>query len=318
MRTFFIKSIIFLSIILALLLLLDRFYTNYVASHKNVCEKSDWVLNQYNKEFDFAFIGNSRVINGIDINEVEKVTKLTGINLGLTGANYAENYLLLQQFLKNGNKVRNLIVQIDMHSLRSSTLPYPFHNTNYMHLLSDPSVYEIYKDNTELYRLLLWKYIPFARYMEFSSRFVLYKILKGGYECTASSVFDPTKGSDLHKDKKFVPEALSYSYWEIDEKDQKYLNKLVAFAKKQNMNVIFYTAPIFNGYYPYQLKLSEIIDYEKKMAQKLGIAYFDFSSPQNPLCSDVTNFNDNIHMNVTGTQRFSASIADSLKNKLNQ
>ena len=302
---------------LGLLILLDRFYTNYVSSHKNVCEKSDWVLNHTDEAYDFAFIGNSRVINGIDINEVEKITGKTGINLGLTGANYAENYLLLAQFLKSGNSVKNLVVQIDMHSLKSSTLPYPFHNTNYMHLLNDPSVYEIYKDNTAMYRLLMWKYIPFVRYMEFSSRFVLYKILKGGYECKTSEVYDLSKGSDLHKNKEFVPESLTNTSWEIDSTDQKYLDKLTTFAKEKKINVIFYTAPIYSNYFSYQLKVDEILGTEKEMARKQGIKYFDFSSPINPLCSDANNFNDNIHMNVTGTKKFTASIADSIRSILN-
>ncbi len=317
MKEFFIKGSVFLLIVTGMLKLLDVYYTNHVSKHKNLCEKSDWVLNHQNEKYDFAFIGNSRVINGIDINEVERVTGKKGINLGLTGANYAENYLLLTEFFKQGNSVKNLIVQVDMHSLKSSRLPYPFHNTNYMHLLNDPGVYSIFKDNTEAYRLWMWKYIPFVRYMEFSSHFVLYKILKGGFECTASDIFDPGKGSELHPDKPFTPTDKNYAYWNVNENDQNYLNGIVKFSKEKNVNLIFYTAPIYSGYYKYQLNLEKVIDEQKQKAAKEAIPYYDFSEPKNPLCNEVKYFNDNIHMNATGVKQFSSVIADSIKAKLN-
>ena len=41
----------------------------------------------------------------IDINVIEKKTRRKGINLGLRGANFSENYLVLDQFLKSRNKL---------------------------------------------------------------------------------------------------------------------------------------------------------------------------------------------------------------------
>ena len=109
MVKFVLKFILFLSIIFIILKLMDKYYTNYALKHKNVCEKSDWALNHKNQTFDYAFIGNSRVMNMVDINSIEKRIDKTGINLGLIGANYAESCILLDQFLKNGNKIKNLI-----------------------------------------------------------------------------------------------------------------------------------------------------------------------------------------------------------------
>ena len=291
---------------------MDIYYTNYAIKNKNVCEKSDWVLNYTNKSFDFAFIGNSRVINMVDIKTIEDKTGKKGINLGLTGANYAENYLVLDQFIKAGNKIKNLVVQIDMHSLKSSTLPYPFHNYNYMHLLGDTTVNNIYKDNNPYYKVLLWRYIPFARYMEFSNRYVFYKMLKGGFECKNNAELDSTKGTEQLFYKEFTPPQNQYAYWSVSPLDKKYLDKLITFSNQKNINIIFYTAPMYYKYFPYQLKLKEILDDFKTNVSGKGISYFNFSNTDNFLCTDLKNYNDQIHMNMDGVRKFSSVISDSL------
>ena len=262
MKAFALKSILLIAVISVLLTFLDRFYTKYTLSHKNLCEKSDWILNHKDQKFDFAFIGNSRVINMVDINAFEKATNKSGINLGLIGANYSENYLVLDQFLKSGNSLKNLIIQIDMHNLNSSKeLGYPFHNYNYMYLLKDTTVFNVFKDNNPTYKTMIWKHIPFTRYMEFSNKYVFYKILKGGYECKTSDDFDSSKGSIVLNgpfDKK--KHVSTYTYWTIKENDEKYLFKLIQLAIQNNIHVVFYSAPIYCNYLRYQLRYKEVLN----------------------------------------------------------
>jgi hypothetical protein len=304
--------------VLAFLKVMDVIYTAYSVKHKNVCDKAEWILNHTGKDLDFAFIGNSRVENGVDINQVERLTEKKGINLGVIGVNYAENYLLLDQFIRNGNKVKNLIIQVDMHSLNSTKeLNYPFHDYKYMPFLNDTTVYAVFKDNVAGYKLFLWRYIPFVRYMEYSNRYVFYKILKGGFECTKSDTYDPTKGSDIHADKPMKPYKDTYVYWTVKENDKKYLFKLIEYGKKNNMSVILYSAPVYSRYKKNQLKYAEIIDEIKAEAASQSIRFFDFSTPSYSTCNLPEYFNDNIHMNASGVTRFSASISDSLKAVLN-
>ena len=314
MKAFTIKAILLIAIIFVLLTALDRYYTKYTISHKNLCEKSDWILNHKDEKFDFAFIGNSRVINMVDINAIEKLTNKSGINLGLIGANYSENYLVLDQFLKAGNTIKNLIIQMDMHNLNSSKeLGYPFHNYNYMHLLSDTTVFNVVKDNNPGYKAFIWKYIPFSRYMEFSNKYVFYKILKGGYECKTSDDFDATKGSTLingpFDPKKHVSK---YTYWTIKENDEKYLFKLIELAKAKNIQVVFYSAPIYCNYLNYQLRYKEVFNEIKNKIIHKNIKVFDFNQGTNLIGKDITNFNDNIHLNSIGVQKFSISLIDSI------
>ncbi len=313
MSKFVLKFILFLSIIFIILKLMDKYYTNYALKHKNVCEKSDWALNHKNQTFDFAFIGNSRVMNMVDINSIEKRIDKTGINLGLIGANYAESCILLDQFLKNGNKIKNLIIQIDMHSLNSNKeLLYPLHYYNYIHLLADSSVSKIFKDNMNSYKFILWKYLPFIRYMEFSQKYRLYKMLKGGFECKTNDKYDSTKGGDivtngvLNENEKY-----NYLYWSINENDEKYLMNLITFAKLKGINPILFTAPIYYKYVNYQLNYSNILKKVIVKTNKLGVRYFDFSKIHD-LCANRNDFNDNIHMNIRGVVKLTKILSDSI------
>lgn len=299
-----------------ILSVLDAYYTKYTLAHKNLCEKSDWIMNHQYQSFDFAFIGNSRVINMIDVNVVEKKTGKSGINLGLVGANNAESYIILNRFLNSGNSIKNLIIQVDMHSLDSKTLPYPFHSYNYMHLLSDSIVSNTFKDNVSITKWLMWKYIPFARYMEFSNKYVLYKIVKGGYECKVNEKFDTSKGSDIENNKVLKPEKYEYKYSIVEKTDKKYFDKLIQLANQKGMNVILYTAPMYHQYFDHQLKLKDILNEIGKEAKEQHIPYVNFSGTMDSLCTDTKNYNDNIHMNDIGVYKFSLAIADSLKQVL--
>lgn len=312
MARLLIKLAVFVAIMFSILWCLDAYYTRYTNTHKNVCQKPDWILNHTNQSYDFAFIGNSRTYNMTDVPMIERKTGKSGINLSETGSNYSELYVLLYEFLKNGNTVKNLIVQVDMVNLDTREYQFKFHNYSFMHLFSDPVVYDIYKENNPFYKILIWKYIPFTRYMEFSNRFVFYKIVKGGFECKTDPGLDTSRGGAYLSGSRFYPEK-PRPKWIVQDFDNKYLDKLVDFAREKNIHVIFYTAPVYSKYLSSAPNnYDEIIRFLRSKAQAKNIPYFDFSSMQNPICGDVRNFYDNTHMNITGTRLFAAGLADSL------
>ncbi|MCW3077779.1 MAG: hypothetical protein JWO32_2388 [Bacteroidetes bacterium] len=313
MKLFLRNVTIFFIIVFISFLLLDKYYTSYSLNHPNVCEKSDWILNHKNESFDFAVLGNSRVMHMVDISTIEKHTGKTGINLGIRGANFAENYLVLDQFLKKGNTIKNLAIEVNMHNLDSrKQLEYPFHDYNYVSYLKDTSVYNTFKDNVPYHKVLMWKFIPFIRYMEFSNRFSLYKIIKGGFECKINPVFDLTKGSEIVNDKVFKDEKQSYVYWKINESDEKYLDKLIDFSLKNKIHLVFYSGPVYYKYQPFQLNYKNILEQVKTKVMNKGISFINFCTMQNALCQNQGDFNDNFHMNISGVSKFSPILADSL------
>ncbi|MGZ4037283.1 MAG: hypothetical protein ACXVPQ_05600, partial [Bacteroidia bacterium] len=284
MKALILKLTVFLCIVFALLKLLDAYYTRYTFAHLNVCQKPYWLLAQTGQHPDFAFIGNSRVYNMVDVKLIEAKTKKQGINLGMTGTNYSELYLAFDQFLKNKNTLKNLIIQVDLMSLNAKKVNFSLKSHMYMHLLNDTTVMSVYKDNVPMYRYMIWKYVPFVKYMEYSNHFVFYKILKGGFECKTFDGLDTTKGTVFLLDHKYNPG--NKFYWTVDQTDETYFKKLIHLAKQHNINVILYTAPVGTTYLHGQLNYKAVMQRIKDIAAEEHIAYFDFSRPEIPFNKD--------------------------------
>ncbi len=315
MKRLVINCIIFFAIVFCVLIVLDKYYTKYYTQHLNVCQKPDWIFNHQQQTFDFAFMGNSRVYNMVDIVGMEKQLGKKGINLGVTGSNFSEQYLVLDQFYKKKNTIKTLILQVDMIGMDYTKIPFNLHFPTYMNLLNDEAVQEVYKENASLHKYLIWKYIPFARYMEFSNKYVLYKTIKGGFECKEYAVFDTLRGT-TYENMKFK-DSNRYRYWNVNPIDVKYLNKIIALCKQKETRVIFYTAPIYSKNRPYHLNCGNSIKTIKAIADSVGIPYFDFNGSHYLPGNDTLNFYDNFHMNETGSKVLCKDLADSLKTLIN-
>jgi hypothetical protein len=312
MKIFFIKLLVFSLLIWVVLKFLDGYYTSYTVANKNVCQKPDWVLAHSGQNFDMAFLGNSRVYYMLDVPYLEKQTGKRGINLGLTGSNYSEIFLLFYQFLKSNNTVKNLFLEVDLLALNAKKVDFLFHGYTYMHLLNDTVVSNVYKDNAPAYRYFLWKHVPFVRYMEYSNRFVFYKMIKGGFECKTFDELDQTKGGVFFQGQDF-PKSYANNYWTIDPVDKKYFDKIIAYAREKNINVILYTAPIYPEYAKRQLNYDAVMQVVSELAEKENLPYLDFSRPDYHVCLDKSNFFDNTHLNKKGVGFFCEDFADSIK-----
>ena len=250
----------------------------------------------------------------IDVVGFEQKTRTTSINLGITGSNYSEQYLILDQFFKSGNKIKHLILQVDMIGLNFTKLPFKLHFPNYMHLFNDTVVSDVYLDNTNQFKFMMWKYIPFIRYMEYNNNYDIYKMLKGGFECKTSDEFDKLRGT-TYENKPFKSFNI-YRYWTINQTDWKYLFKIYSLAKKYGSDIIFYTAPLYQKNMSFQLNNDYILTKIRFVSDSLNIKYFNFMNFKYYRCNDTTLFYDNFHMNEKGSIILTSDLADSIKLKL--
>jgi hypothetical protein len=315
MKLFFLKAFIFIVLMFGILKFLDLVYTRYAFNHIDVCKKPEWIMAKNHTKYSFAFLGNSRVDNMIDIACLEKKTGKTGINIGYTGSNFSEMYLLLYQFLKNKNTTDNLILEIDHMTLNSKKVEFVLHYPTYLHLFNDSLVSEVYKDNMEPFRFYMWKYLPFVRYMEYSNRFVLYKMIKGGFECKQNSALDITKGTEFLTVQK-IGTVFPKKYYSIDPWDEGYLDKIIALSKKEKINIIFYTAPIFNEHLKQIINYRSISAHIRKIAKINNVPYLDFAVQNSSLTINKNDYFDETHLKREGTQKFSAVLADSVTHYL--
>src|SRR3954462_13644339 len=74
-----------------------------------VCDKVNWMHGIHHKAYDFATLGSSRAINTFNNRIVDDSLGTHSINIGTSGGGYAENYINLYQFLKNGNSVKTVL-----------------------------------------------------------------------------------------------------------------------------------------------------------------------------------------------------------------
>jgi len=105
--------------------------------------------------------------------------------------------------------------------------------------------------------------------------------------------------------------------YQWNEKQLKYLDKIVKLCKKENIELVFVTAPLSPAYF--ELYDAYWYDYEyikataNDLAEKYGVAYLDYNSI-NIEEGLVTNedFSDSNHLNYNGAQKISQHLANFL------
>jgi hypothetical protein len=151
--------------------------------------------------------------------------------------------------------------------------------------------------------------------MEYSNRFVLYKMIKGGFECKQNSALDITKGTEFLTVQK-IGTVFPKKYYSIDPWDEGYLDKIIALSKKEKINIIFYTAPIFNEHLKQIINYRSISAHIRKIAKINNVPYLDFAVQNSSLTINKNDYFDETHLKREGTQKFSAVLADSVTHYL--
>lgn len=310
------RVVVFLSLSFVLLYCFDLALTNRIP--KNTVIKNYWLLNKKNERFDIAFIGPSRVLNTIDGGVFKDKLNIAPINLGLSGAGYAEQYLLLKLFLKeNKNSVGTLFIETSYFNFidPDSSFSYPFHEYYYFPYIKKNDVYDVIMDNTkQKLKVAVWRYLPFVRYAEFNSNFrplVLFVSKKSevnhsdGFDSFGTQLETKDNGISSFKEK-------TYSNSSMDPKTIGYLIKMIDLAKENRTEVVLFTAPVYRKTLKYsQEAWNSYSGVLQKIISQYKLKYYNFESIS--LCDSVVNFNDKTHLNKRGALRFSSVFSDSLK-----
>jgi hypothetical protein len=321
MKIFIIKSILFSVLLVIPLFFLSKKYSRAVFSLNK--EKAHWILKLKSRQYDAAFIGSSRVYNCLDTRCIDSILLTKSINLGAGGASYPENYLLLDQFIKNGNSIKLLCIQVDMWGLVPAEQAYThaFSEEKYLHLLGDDIVDSVYLKNSNPLKFYFRKYLPFFKYAEYNSIYPVDETLLGIAKNAAPYNWDVTNGSHILKGKKKnfsfdlcnnnSFENLSYSLNSFYS-----LEKMISYANTHKIKVVLFTTP---SYIPFMKNVSfykPSMDSIKNIVSRSGIKYYNFETL--PLCIDSAYFRDFSHLNDKGAVMFSGCFADSLKNSIHE
>ena len=145
MKKLGINIFLLVTIYLLICFPLSILYENYFKNNLDLSLKPNWILAKKNQHFDFAVLGSSRVINLVDVQAIEQKNKNQGINLGSSGTGLPETFLLLNQFLKNGNTIDTLFLEINPNLLNAEmSFSLPFHPYHYFQFIHQLEVAEVY------------------------------------------------------------------------------------------------------------------------------------------------------------------------------
>lgn len=288
---------------------MSNIFNNYFHNNLDVSLKPNWILSKKNQHFDFGVLGSSRVINLVDIQAIEQKNKNEGINLGVSGTGLAESYILLSKFLKNGNSIDTLFLEINPNLLNAKmSFSLPFHPYFYFQYIKEDEIGEVYKDCVPDLKYYLWRFVPMASYFEYNNFFPLAAVIKSNKQ-VALNDFDKFDGSELMKGNEFAGLIkLEEKKLGINDIDKKYLLKIIDLAKAKMIPLIAYTAPELKEIGKYEQGRKAVYYEIYKILEKEKIDYHNFSS----VVSDTLYFRDYLHLNENGIKTFSNIMADSL------
>lgn len=244
------------------------------------------------KNIDYVFLGSSRVENSIIPNEIEKKTDKKALNLGFQAAKMQDIYTLLQLIKTYNIQTKKVFIQIDyifnIENGYSNVLPYEI-----MPYIRNNEVTKAYLDSHFEDSAMLY-YFPFYRYSEFDSKI--------GFREFLLQVLGKTTA--IQKDKGFIGLGgeLKNSEFEFPDtinKKNEYFDQIRQFAKKNNINVVYYCSPI-----SFRTKNKKYVTQLKGKIPEL----LDFSS----LIKDDKLFKDCTHLNENGAMFFTHYFIDNV------
>lgn len=234
MRKFSIKIVVYISLILLLVLVLDGVYT-LVYSNSHFRNKVQFLLNEPPRHYDAIILGSSRAENHI-IPEMFQKRGLRVYNYGITGAHLCETSLMLDLFFERGNSADKILLQVDSYfntenpSIGVEVLFLPY-------LPINKSIYNHYKDNTE--NSFALAYFPFYRYCKLDSKIGFREMMLTLVNKKSNSFsldgFIPLDGNLSNGAKFELPENV--------KNRNKYYDKIVAICKVKNVKLISFMSP---------------------------------------------------------------------------
>ncbi|AMQ57495.1 hypothetical protein AO498_13690 [Algoriphagus sanaruensis] len=263
----------------------------------DLSEKKQWILAQQGGSYDYAVLGSSRAFGAFDMNLLDSLTGLNGINLGANGSGFKDNYLILSVFLKS-NQIKKLFLQVDMASLNSKTsFSNEFHAFTFMPFWEEVEIREVLKEEIPILANPLSSLAPQWRYFYFNKYFSPKEVIRRAKlsEKEGDNYFK-SKGGISGKDKNQGEKQIkTYNLPTIaDPVDWNYLIKIISKAEADGIEVVFFTAPRYQDRQEALVELLSILP---------NLKFF----PEDFQISNVSLFVDQGHLSQEGRRQFTFS-----------
>ena len=236
MKKFLTYLIVRVLILIAILFLLDITYTKIYTDKKGVRNKIEFIFQNKNKQYDYIFLGSSRVEFHVNTPLINDETGKKSLNLGTSGQNLPETFLALKLLVNQNIKAEKYFIQIDEADLVKSRkksfsgvsyfLPFIKNEEVKNHLKK----YDIdYFEDTQL---------PFYRYMNYG-----YKI---GYRELLLKIGNKNREKDFYIGLETVMKNDTLSNYFKNKYSTKIVDEILLYGKANKIKLVFYTSPYYN------------------------------------------------------------------------
>lgn len=302
MKRFIIKISVYAGMLVAFLVIYALFCENLFKNNDYYLGNSKryWQLSQKDQEVDYLVLGSSRAYGSLDVSLLDSIIGKKGINLGLNGSGFTENFVTLKLFLENGNKADFVFLQVDPYSLMSDrSFSNSFHSYAYLPFWDkDKEIKNVLHANNPI--LKKWPFYPpllaYFIYNNYYSPYNVYKGLKNNGEFCGYD-FDCSNGNKRFnvstQNKEINGEEILI---EPNSNDILYYEKILNLAEENNMEIISYMAPTLDNFPNYDsIEVLRSINY--KTSDSINKSRF---------------YSDATHMNESGRRIFTSRFGEFL------
>ena len=238
-------------------------------------------VSKYKIDADVLAHGSCESETMLDPAIIEKYVGGKVYNLALNHSDFADNYLLLNEYLKHQKKP-SLVLLFAMPEAFDEDVTNTFNTFRFTHLLNDEEVKTTIKENDPEYAKLSW--IPFLRYSYYSN-FTFFKALDGWRNWIAKDT--TTQWPTGYSTPNFPWQQASYTFgaenrepfhfrWSATR--VKYFVKTLELLKKHDIKVLAYHSPIYHEALPLQKNRDEMLKKIDSVCKKFEVPYLQFDS----------------------------------------
>lgn len=299
MKRFLFRLSIPLGLLLLLAFLLDPLFTSVFREGQGT--KAQWLMGMRDQRFDVAVIGSSRAWWNISMDQLDSACGTRSISLANNHFTPAEMLLAMKAFLRNGNRARVLLLQVDHSSLTDEQEGFSSTVYDFVPFLEDTLVYAHLAPRGDEWFWL--RHVPFWRYAKYDFKWgVEQAVLTAWGRRTVP--FDAT-GSYFSPNDRFYGKA-GVPYAPSGHRMGEDLRALFALCEQHGITVIPFTAP----YYELEMPAGAVGAPARVLAEE-GLRLIDYSDS----LPEKRWFNDNKHLNRKGGRRFTEMLARALRNE---
>lgn len=259
---------------------------------KSTFYKSSFLVNGVSeKKFDYIILGSSVGLTTLNTKVLDSINNTKGINLAMDDTGMSSHYLMLQHFLAEGKKTKYCILAPGVGSLENIKAQSGDNDYRFLMYVNRNYVSDYYNapiNKTTQNRVLsVSNWLPFIG-VSFYNTEILFPSIVALLNPKKRNRFDD-KGNYTYpkRNKKFPNKDLQIKKLELSHP---YLSKIEALCEANDIELIYYFAPMWNQKLDYVNPDFKVIDHTSFL-------------------KDPSLFYDDIHVNSVGRKVVSDSFA---------